>query len=255
MSPWPLLALFSLLALRALSQDLDLLDAVDKATTEPPPTHTPISEGDEKQPPRLPEGLTSTTKTPEKLKPKLASSDLDLSDALDPSNDMTTTVKNKAGGRQLTDNDLSDIAGHTPDKGKDTVSETATIAGIVSAVTMALVGAVSSYISYQKKKLCFSIQQSLNAEVTKGENPEAVVSQEPQAQQTLLQPSSAEPPQDHAQLTLAVAGKGSKKGPGEDDKHCRATWCSSQRFNSYPNLTSSVSSNAFLAAPSSASKP
>lgn len=41
----------------------------------------------------------------------------------------------------------------------DTMAETGTIAGIVSAVAMALVGAVSSYISYQKKKFCFSVQR------------------------------------------------------------------------------------------------
>lgn len=41
----------------------------------------------------------------------------------------------------------------------DTMAETGTIAGIVSAVAMALVGAVTSYISYQKKKFCFSIQR------------------------------------------------------------------------------------------------
>lgn len=41
----------------------------------------------------------------------------------------------------------------------DTMAETGTIAGIVSAIGMALVGAVSGYISYQKKKLCFSIQR------------------------------------------------------------------------------------------------
>lgn len=37
--------------------------------------------------------------------------------------------------------------------------ETGTIAGIASALAMALVGAVSSYISYQQKKFCFSIQR------------------------------------------------------------------------------------------------
>lgn len=41
----------------------------------------------------------------------------------------------------------------------DTTAEVGTIAGIASAVAMALVGAISSYISYQKKKLCFSIQR------------------------------------------------------------------------------------------------
>ncbi|CAL8326717.1 unnamed protein product [Boreogadus saida] len=37
-------------------------------------------------------------------------------------------------------------------------AEVGTIGGIVSAVAMALVGAVTSYI-YQKKKLCFGIQR------------------------------------------------------------------------------------------------
>ncbi len=41
----------------------------------------------------------------------------------------------------------------------ETTAEVGTIAGIVSAVAMALVGAISSYISYQKKKLCFGIQR------------------------------------------------------------------------------------------------
>lgn len=125
---------------------------------------------------------------------------------------------NSRGGSQFTDNDLSDVGNdnsYKPDKGKggkggsssnvgdldpaddnnyDTMAETGTIAGIVSAVAMALVGAVSSYISYQKKKLCFSIQQSLNADMVKADAPDAVVAQEPQVQQTLLQPPNAEPP-------------------------------------------------------------
>lgn len=45
------------------------------------------------------------------------------------------------------------------------MAETGTIAGIVSAVGVALVGAVTSYISYQKKKFCFSIQRKIPAGV------------------------------------------------------------------------------------------
>ncbi|TSL34626.1 CD99 antigen-like protein 2 [Bagarius yarrelli] len=115
--------------------------------------------------------------------------------------------KNENNGGQFSDDDLLDLNndGYQPDKGTggkkgsggsggsggyvdptneadyDNMPETGTIAGIVSAVAMALVGAVSSYISYQKKKFCFSIQQSLNADMVKAENPEAVVAQEPQA--------------------------------------------------------------------------
>ncbi|KAG1955481.1 CD99 antigen-like protein [Pimephales promelas] len=120
-------------------------------------------------------------------------------------------------GNEFSDDDLLGVADdktYNPDKGKggkpgssiggdvdpadennyDTMAETGTIAGIVSAVGMALVGAVSGYISYQKKKLCFSIQQSLNADMVKADAPDAVVAQEPQVQQTLLQPPNAEPP-------------------------------------------------------------
>uniref|UniRef100_A0A673FWX2 CD99 antigen-like protein 2 n=1 Tax=Sinocyclocheilus rhinocerous TaxID=307959 RepID=A0A673FWX2_9TELE len=118
-------------------------------------------------------------------------------------------VFSKFSGSQFSDDDLVDVGSdnsYKPDKGKGdklklpdrsshyTMAETGTIAGIVSAVAMALVGAVSSYISYQKKKLCFSIQQSLNADMVKADAPDAVVAQEPQVQQTLLQPPNAEPP-------------------------------------------------------------
>uniref|UniRef100_A0A8C3V7U1 CD99 antigen-like protein 2 n=1 Tax=Catharus ustulatus TaxID=91951 RepID=A0A8C3V7U1_CATUS len=75
-----------------------------------------------------------------------------------------------------------------------TVAETGTIAGIASGLVMALIGAVSSYISYQQKKFCFSIQQGLNTEYVKGENMEAVVSEEPQVKYSVLETQSAEPP-------------------------------------------------------------
>uniref|UniRef100_A0A8B9QM76 CD99 antigen-like protein 2 n=1 Tax=Apteryx owenii TaxID=8824 RepID=A0A8B9QM76_APTOW len=81
------------------------------------------------------------------------------------------------------------------------MAETGTIAGVASALAMALIGAVSSYISYQQKKFCFSIQQGLNAEYVKGENMEAVVSEEPQVKYSVLEKQSAEPPkQDSAKL-------------------------------------------------------
>ncbi|XP_028829377.1 CD99 antigen-like protein 2 isoform X4 [Denticeps clupeoides] len=173
----------------------DLSDFFEKATTKAPPPQAP-------------------TKAPVKPKPKPAADDFDLMDALDPNNDIGGKDKNKGSG-QFTDDDLADIGkggGYNPDKGRGgskggmgsddlsdndyegSMAETGTIAGIVSAVAMALVGAVSSYISYQKKKFCFSIQQSLNADMVKAENPEAVVAQEPPVQETLLQPPSAEPP-------------------------------------------------------------
>ncbi|XP_035267789.1 CD99 antigen-like protein 2 isoform X4 [Anguilla anguilla] len=232
---WSLLAIFSLLTVKVLSNDLDLTDALGAPTNAPAPKPEPepaeVTGGDsnldqdDKPPTKQPEQVITTataTKAPVKIQPKTANQeapdDFDLSDALDPKNDIGGKDKNSKGDGKFSDDDLFDTGkdnGYSPDKGKgereggtspqdnnnyDTMAETGTIAGIVSAVAMALVGAVSSYISYQKKKLCFSIQQGLNAEVTKGENPEAVVSQEPQAQQTLLQSPNAETPNNENTL-------------------------------------------------------
>ncbi|XP_019898984.1 CD99 antigen-like protein 2 isoform X2 [Esox lucius] len=167
-------------------------------------------------------------------KPQPASDELDLADALDPNNDIGGKDKNKGqgiggggrgggtpnnrggnGGGSFSDDDLFGVSKddtYKPDKGKggrggsqsadennydtDTMAETGTIAGIVSAVGVALVGAITSYISYQKKKFCFSIQQSLQGDLVKTENPDAVVATEPQVQQTLLEPPNAEPPSE-----------------------------------------------------------
>ncbi|XP_036417303.1 CD99 antigen-like protein 2 isoform X2 [Colossoma macropomum] len=225
---WTLLALFSLLAVKGLGQDLDLLDALDDLAATPTPKPKPKEPAggagtggdldlsdffDDKPTPKPP----VQPKVPVKPKPKPDLDEFDLSDALDPSNDIGGKGKDTGkGGGTFTDDDLLDVGSddsYKPDKGKggrgaansgdldstdngdyDTMAETGTIAGIVSAVAMALVGAVSSYISYQKKKFCFSVQQSLNADMVKTDNPEAVVAQEPQVQQTLLQPANAEPP-------------------------------------------------------------
>ncbi|XP_034413352.1 CD99 antigen-like protein 2 isoform X2 [Cyclopterus lumpus] len=168
-----------------------------------------------KAPPKVVPKVSTGTKAPVKPKPKPAADDFDLGDALDPNNDIGGKDKNKGQGGGFSDDDLFDVGKdntYKPDKGKggrpsgdkdqinqyddntETTAEVGTIAGIVSAVAMALVGAISSYISYQKKKLCFGLQQSLNTDMVKAENPEAVVATEPQVQQTLLEPPNAEPP-------------------------------------------------------------
>ncbi|KAI4892361.1 hypothetical protein NFI96_023303, partial [Prochilodus magdalenae] len=212
LAAWTLVALLSLLAVKGLGQDFDLSDAFDD--DDSPTPHLDLSDFFEAKPTKKP---PVPPKDPVKPKPK--PDDFDLGDALDPSNDIGGKGKDTGkGGGTFTDEDLAGVGrdeGYKPDdnKGKggrgsassgdldstdngdyDTMAETGTIAGIVSAVAMALVGAVSSYISYQKKKFCFSIQQSLNADMVKADNPEAVVAQEPQVQQTLLQPPNAEPP-------------------------------------------------------------
>uniref|UniRef100_H3B4F1 CD99 antigen-like protein 2 n=1 Tax=Latimeria chalumnae TaxID=7897 RepID=H3B4F1_LATCH len=145
--------------------------------------------------------LSTTTKKPKgtKAPPKKNTDplDFDLSDALVDNDDgIGSKGKDNRGDGNFSDDDLKDViaGGYTPDKNKgidnngsndparggDNTAETGTIAGIVSALAMALVGAVTSYISYQQKKFCFSIQQSLNAEYVKGENMEAGIAEEPQ---------------------------------------------------------------------------
>ncbi|POI27552.1 hypothetical protein CIB84_008698, partial [Bambusicola thoracicus] len=137
-----------------------------------------------------------TTQTPRKQNPGKNPLDLDLADALGDKDDamdgrqpgvrpeegtwerlcasVGLCVGQAADGSFL----FAGSGGNTDSQDKQV--ETGTIAGIASALAMALVGAVSSYISYQQKKFCFSIQQGLNAEYVKGENMEAVVSEEPQ---------------------------------------------------------------------------
>ncbi|NXL86878.1 C99L2 protein, partial [Alectura lathami] len=154
-----------------------------------------------------------TTRPPPKHNPGKSSMDFDLADALDDSNDVRGGGQpDVRPGEAFSDDDLAGIVdgGYSPDKKKgsggstnvqDSTVETGTIAGIASALAMALVGAVSSYISYQQKKFCFSIQQGLNAEYVKGENMEAVVSEEPQVKYSVLEAQSAEPPkQDSAKI-------------------------------------------------------
>ncbi|KAM8899302.1 CD99 antigen-like protein 2 isoform 1-T1 [Spinachia spinachia] len=220
------LLLALLLPLGVMSQGFDLSDALDKGNDPASPTPKPAAPAGggfnldlldltTKDPPKVFPKAPMATKVPVKPKPKPATDDFDLSDALDSNNDIGIKDKNKGQGGGFSDNDLLDVSKdetYNPDKGKggrpsggkdqldqyddnsETTAEVGTIAGIVSAVAVALVGAISSYISYQKKKLCFGLQQSLNADMVKAENPEAVVATEPQVQQTLLEPPNAEPP-------------------------------------------------------------
>ncbi|XP_059365234.1 CD99 antigen-like protein 2 isoform X3 [Carassius carassius] len=238
LSTWTLLAVFSLLIVKGISQELDLADAIESnEPTKPPPKVDPAGGAGGAVKPIL-KPVKPTVKEP--AKPKQTDFDgLNLEDALNPDNDIRGKGKESGkgdkdlggGGRDdgkpnsrggtggFSDLDLEDVGNdnsYKPDKNKggsggsssgqsgrdsdsaddnyDTMAETGTIAGIVSAIGMALVGAVGSYISYQKKKLCFSIQQSLNTDMVKADAPDAVVAQEPQVQQTLLQPPNAEPP-------------------------------------------------------------
>ncbi|XP_032701149.1 CD99 antigen-like protein 2 isoform X3 [Lontra canadensis] len=158
--------------------------------------------------PRWDHGTTTKRPGTTRAPPKPAEDDFDLADALDDRNDLDDgRRKPSAGGGGFSDKDLEDILGggeYKPDKGdgrygsddseSGVSAEAGTIAGVASALAMALIGAVSSYISYQQKKFCFSIQQGLNADYVKGENLEAVVCEEPQVKYLTLQTQAAEPP-------------------------------------------------------------
>ncbi|XP_030066485.1 CD99 antigen-like protein 2 isoform X2 [Microcaecilia unicolor] len=189
----------------------DYFDTPSKTTTKRPRTTTksPAKKTDQSIWNLLD---VTTTKSPKTNKPvpqnKPGPKDFDLSDALDNQNDRQGGKQNSnTGGGGFSDSDLADIlddGSYKPDKKKggdgggdsasDSMAETGTIAGIASALAMALIGAVSSYISYQQKKFCFSIQQGLNAEYVKGENMEGVVTEEPPVKYTALDMQASEPP-------------------------------------------------------------
>ncbi|PNJ15479.1 CD99 antigen-like protein 2 isoform X2 [Pongo pygmaeus] len=201
--------------------DFNLKDAVKETSSVKQPwdhttTTTTNRPGTTRAPAKPPERwnhVTTTTKRPvtTRAPANTLGNDFDLADALDDRNDRDDGRRKPiAGGGGFSDKDLEDIVGggeYKPDKGKGDgrygsnddpgsgmVAETGTIAGVASALAMALIGAVSSYISYQQKKFCFSIQQGLNADYVKGENLEAVVCEEPQVKYSALHTQSAEPP-------------------------------------------------------------
>ncbi|XP_054399948.1 CD99 antigen-like protein 2 isoform X2 [Pongo abelii] len=188
--------------------DFNLKDAVKETSSVKQPwdhttTTTTNRPGTTRAPAKPPERwnhVTTTTKRPvtTRAPANTLGNDFDLADALDDRNDRDDGRRKPiAGGGGFSDKDLEDIVGggeYKPDKGKGMVAETGTIAGVASALAMALIGAVSSYISYQQKKFCFSIQQGLNADYVKGENLEAVVCEEPQVKYSALHTQSAEPP-------------------------------------------------------------
>ncbi|XP_056883309.1 CD99 molecule isoform X1 [Takifugu flavidus] len=179
------LEVLSLLLLVAgtLTQDLDLADFFDNdaPTEKPKVTQKPKTDGN---------------------------FDLNLEDALnpDPKPDKPPVAPPKPGGAGGTfgDADLFEVgkgdykpeggrsggagnAGHDTQGGADQPQEASAgpLAGIISAIGVAVVGAASSYFAYQKKKLCFKIQG--------GEDPERGKEQQgqpdPQVYSNLLKTS------------------------------------------------------------------
>ncbi|XP_038173502.1 CD99 antigen isoform X3 [Arvicola amphibius] len=128
-----LLVLFAFALLGGLGrgQDFDLSDALD----------------DPKKP----------TAPPKKLQPP-PGGDLDLSDALGGGNDPAPPPPRprpkpdpdaRPSGGDFSINDLEDAAG-----GKGPAPQ-GLVPGLIGAAVAAIAGAVSSFIAYQKKKLCF----------------------------------------------------------------------------------------------------
>ncbi|TMS02079.1 CD99 antigen-like protein 2 [Larimichthys crocea] len=178
------LLLALLLPLEVLSQDLDLADALDgddETPTAPPKPAAPAGGAGEdledllnldsttttttKAPPKVVPKVPAGTKAPGKPKPKPAGDDFDLADALDPNNDIGGKDKNKGQGGAFSDSDLIDVSKddtYKPDKGKGGRSS----------------GDNDQINQYDDNN------ESLNTDMVKAENPEAVVATEPQGEHT-----------------------------------------------------------------------
>ncbi|XP_014747173.1 PREDICTED: CD99 antigen [Sturnus vulgaris] len=78
----------------------------------------------------------------------------------------------------------NDRKGPTPNDGQEEQASPGAIAGIISAVGAAVIGTVSSFIAYQKKKLCF--KQSADEENVNMQSHRGAQS-EPPVQRTLLE--------------------------------------------------------------------
>lgn len=141
--------------------------------------------------------LDASTKNPNSVTKK-PNDDLNLEDALNGGNEPTKPARTQpkpgshgsSGG--ISDSDLYDgelppekpqSDGHDSDSSGNTEGSQGMLAGIISSVVVAIVGAVSSFIAYQKKKLCFkaSDQENVNVESQQGAHAE------PPVQRTLLQ--------------------------------------------------------------------
>ncbi|XP_023819619.1 CD99 antigen isoform X5 [Oryzias latipes] len=151
----------------------DLSDALDDHPTDAPKPKEP-------------------TKSPEKPKPD------------SPKTTKKPSIPSGGGGGSFSDDDLLNTLddGYKPDKtgsrgraadsnydaagGADQPQEAGSgpIAGIISAIGVALVGAASGYFAYQKKKLCFKLQGGTDPESGKGR---AGTQAEPQVLSNLLQ--------------------------------------------------------------------
>uniref|UniRef100_A0AAQ4RSS9 CD99 molecule n=1 Tax=Gasterosteus aculeatus aculeatus TaxID=481459 RepID=A0AAQ4RSS9_GASAC len=173
-------AVLLLLVTGTLTDDgFDLFDALDDPVSTPKPKEQPKAPEKPKSDGGL--DLLDAFGPDPTVKPKKPSSrdsggaGLDLEDALGP------------GGGTFGDSDLLDVSGgdYKPEGGGGGAGDSGynqggadepkeagpgQIAGIVSAVGVALLGAASSYFAYQKKKLCFKLKGGADPESGRGQS-------------------------------------------------------------------------------------
>ncbi|XP_062270645.1 CD99 molecule isoform X1 [Scomber scombrus] len=171
------------------TDEFDLSDAFDKGPTQEPKAPEP-------EKPKSPD----VPKTDDKSEKKPSSGGggggdgFDLEAALVPDNPTEKPAprppKGGGGGGSFDITDLEDVAGgdfkpdggrsggrgedsgHDTQGGADQPEEAGSgqIAGIVSAIGVAILGAASSYFAYQKKKLCFKLQGGQDPESGKDQH-------------------------------------------------------------------------------------
>ncbi|KAM4904570.1 CD99 antigen isoform 1-T1 [Sylvia borin] len=187
MRRWRLLLLPALLAglvsVRG-QDDFSLGDALFEETTKKPPVtrKTPSSDPDDfdlfhaldtDDPKPHPPANPRDTDNPKRDQPK-GSDTFDDSDLLD-----GNFPKGGSDG-----SGSNERKGPAPKGGQEEEASPGAIAGIVSAVAATAIGAVSSFIAYQKKKLCF--KQSADEENVNMDSHRGAQS-EPPVQRTLLE--------------------------------------------------------------------
>lgn len=165
------------------------------------------------KPPAIPDTSLDFDDPDVPAKPKNTEDDaggFDLNDAVN-GEDKYTKAPFKPGrggnsGGDFGDRDLMDVAGgdYNPDKtnskgrsaggssgdntqgGGTKEGGNGTLAGIISGVLLSLAGGVTSYVLYQKKKLCFKVTGNSGEQNVKQDNAQGQ-REDPQSYSTLLQ--------------------------------------------------------------------
>nr|XP_029523110.1 CD99 antigen-like protein 2 isoform X3 [Oncorhynchus nerka] len=212
------IALLVTLVIGTKTQDLDLSDAFDfddPTTTVPKQPKEPAK--DPSPEPEKPAGIPPKEggTDPKPLDPKPVDPKKPAEDPVPGKPAVVPPKDGGTGGGSFGDNDLFDVSdndNYKPDPGKGGGARAADpapsdpnggggapadqpqaeeagsgqIAGIVSGIGVALLGAASSYFAYQKKKLCFKVQGGEDPE--SGKNAHGAQS-DPQVMSNLLRSS------------------------------------------------------------------